>query len=139
VSKFEITPYQSVGEISFDMPREAVRKLFGQFKEFKKNKFSKNTVDDFGYFHVYYDQDNKITAVEFFPGIQLEYKEKNLFAMDYREFVQFIKSNSFTLREIDSGIIINDIGISLYVPGKTEIESILVYRRGYYDFLNGDS
>jgi hypothetical protein len=137
--KYEIIPYTKVGEIGFNMSRESARNLLGRFKEFRKNKFSRNTTDDFDVFHVYYDQDNKVEAAEFFGGVELVFNERNLLEMDYNELIQFVKSNSFACREGDSGIIVNDIGISAYAPEKTRIESILVYRRGYYDFLSGDS
>jgi hypothetical protein len=119
------------------MSRDSIRKQYGQFKEFKKNKFSKNTADDFTTFHIYYDMSNKVEAVEFFSGVELDFKGKNLTAMYYNDLIQFAKSNSFTCKEIGAGsVIIEDIGVSINAPEKTNIESILVYRRGYYDFLN---
>lgn len=43
------TPYISVGAIKFGEAREEVRKTLGTFKAYKKNKFSANTLDDFGF------------------------------------------------------------------------------------------
>ena len=54
MSKFVINSLKSVGNIKFGESREEVRKEYGDFKEFKKSKYSKNTTDDFKSFHVYY-------------------------------------------------------------------------------------
>ncbi|GHU76358.1 hypothetical protein FACS189461_3830 [Spirochaetia bacterium] len=133
MSKFEFTPYSGAGEIAFGLPRDAVRKLLGQFNEFKKSKFSKNTADNFKFCHIFYDLDNKIEAVEFFEETELIYKKKNLFSMSYNDFLGFIKDNSLNHNVDDSSVIVEDLGIAAYTPDKQRIESIIVYHRGYYD------
>jgi len=133
VSKFEIIPYNKAGNITFQLTRDAVRKLLGEFKEFKKSKSSKNTTDDFKFCHVFYDKDNKVEAVEFFEGNELVYEGKKLFSMSYNELLQFVKEKRFDYKEDGPGVIIEDIGIAAYAPNRCRIESILVYRRGYYD------
>jgi hypothetical protein len=133
VYKFEITPYKSVGEIAFENPREAVRKLLGEYKEFKKSKFSKNTTDDFKFCHVFYDENDKVNAIEFFTEIELLLKNKNILAMNFNSLLQFVKESSYSYTEDDTGAIVNDIGIAIYAPDKNRVESILVYKKGYYD------
>lgn len=133
MSKFEIIPYKKVGDISFQLTREAVRKLLGKFREFKKSKSSAKTTDDFTFCHVFYDKDDKVEAVEFFAENELVYEGKNLFSMSYNEFMQFLKEKKLNHKEDDSGIIIDSLGIAAYIPDKRKIESILVYRSGYYD------
>jgi len=49
-------PLKSVNGIKFGMKREEVRKLLGEYEEFKKSVLSTNTTDDFGYCHVYYNK-----------------------------------------------------------------------------------
>ena len=131
--KFEINPYVGVDDVFFDMTREAVRKILGQYKEFKKTPASKNTTDDFNFCHVFYDLNNKAEAVEFFAGNGLIFKETDLFSMDYKGLLQFIKTHSTNYSEDDSGVIINDLGFAVYAPDKNTIETILVFRKGYYD------
>jgi hypothetical protein len=131
VSKFEIIPYEKVGDISLQLERESIRKLLGEFKEFKKSKSSEKKADNFGFCHIYYDKDNRIEAVEFFEGTDLVYNGKNLFSLSYNELLKFAKENDY--KEDDSGIFIEKLGIAAYVPDKNKVESILVYRRGYYD------
>ncbi|WP_139355512.1 hypothetical protein [Oribacterium sp. C9] len=54
------------------MPRDDVHGLFKEkWTEFKKTKYSKNTTDNYGKFHVYYTPDNLVEAVEIFEGIEL--------------------------------------------------------------------
>jgi len=133
VSKFEIIPNKKAGNISFQLTRDVVRKLLGEFREFKKNRSSKKTADDFKFCHVFYDKDDKVEAVEFFAENELLYKGKNLFSNSYNELLQSLKEKKIDYKEDDSGIIIDSLDIAAYIPDKRKIESILVYRRGYYD------
>lgn len=129
MSKFVINSLVSVGKINFGDSRDNVRKEFGDYKEFKKSRFSKNTTDGFNGFHVYYTQDNKVQAVEFFKEADLEFNGKKLFTMDYSEFdfkdESIIKDNS--------SITYKTLGFSVYSPSNSEVESILVFAKGYYD------
>ena len=60
--KINATPLQEVNGVKFGMPRNEVRAILGEAREFKKSKFSKNTTDDFGYIMI--DDD-----VWFFTGV----------------------------------------------------------------------
>jgi hypothetical protein len=133
VYKFDINPYTNVGEIFFGASRESIRKVFGTYKEFKKSKASKNTTDDFEFCHIYYDTNNKCEAIEYFPDLELLYKKRNLFEMNFNDFSQFALSNSIALEENDMGVLAKEIGIAIYAPEREKIESILVYKKGYYD------
>ena len=69
MDKWEIKPLISVGPIKFGMSRKDLHDLFEEkCKEFKKTKYSKNTTDDYGRFHVYYTQDDLVDAVDIFEG-----------------------------------------------------------------------
>jgi len=131
--KFEIIPYKKAGDITFQLTREAVRKLLGEFTEFKKTKASKRTTDNFKFCHVYYDKDDKVEAIEFLEENELLYEGKNLFSMSYNELLQFVNEKKLDYKEDDQDVIIEDIGIAVYAPDKRRIEAILVYRKGYYD------
>lgn len=133
MSKYEIKPYKSVGNINFGEERDSVRNKFGEFKEFKKNKFSKNTTDDFSVFHVFYDTENKVNAVEFFNPIckEILFNDINLFSKSYEELKNKFSDNS--CEEDDCGIIFKSYGFSLYSPDKKTIESVLVFKKGYFD------
>ena len=45
-----VEPLKKVDKIEFGMERDAVRKLYGEYEEFKKSEYSENTTDDFGNF-----------------------------------------------------------------------------------------
>jgi hypothetical protein len=126
-----ITPYTGVGQIKFGDSRNTIRQLFGGFTEFKKSKFSKNTTDDFRFCHVFYDENNNVSAIEFFDDTELEYNDTNLFSMGFNELLQYVKKNSLSYTEDDAGMTINDLGISVYAPDKARIETILVFKKGY--------
>ena len=128
MDKWEITPLVSVGRIKFGMSREDVHSLFGEkYKEFKKTKYSKNTTDDYGKFHVFYTVDNMVDAVEIFDDIELTMNGNVIFPIKVNQIEKSIPGiekdgNSYT--HID-----NSIGIE--VGGETA-ESILIGAKGYY-------
>jgi hypothetical protein len=72
MDKWIVEPTKSVNGILFGDSREIARKKMGmEFTEFKKSKFSKNTTDDFGLCHIFYDKDNKVEAVEVFSDVEV--------------------------------------------------------------------
>jgi hypothetical protein len=59
-----------------------------------------------------------------------------LFSLLFSELKSFLKSNSIDFQEDDCGLRSDAIGLSIFSPYKEEegeIETILVYRKGYYD------
>ena len=129
MSKFVINSLSSVGAIHFGESRDEIRSVFGSFTEFKKTKFSKNTTDDFKNFHVYYTPDNKVEAVEFFKDVELEFEGKNIFKMDFSE----LNFNDTSIEKDATSITYKTLGFSVYSPSKSEIESVVVFAKGYYD------
>ena len=72
MEKWNLKPLMSIGCIHFGMKRDELHsEVNREFKEFKKNKFSRNSSDDYGSFHVYYDAENRVEAVEFFEGVEI--------------------------------------------------------------------
>jgi hypothetical protein len=131
--KLDFLPYMGTGQIKFDSLRDDVRKTFGSFKEFKKTKFSKNTTDNFSFCHVFYDEKNKVEAFEFFDSSDFQFKEKNLFSFSFAELKSFLENNTINFQENESGLRSDAIGLSVYSPDKEKIESILIYRKGYFN------
>ena len=129
MDKWEVNPLVSVGKIKFGMNRSAVHHLFQEkCKEFKKSKFSNNTSDDYGKFHVFYTPDNLVEAVEFFEGIELILNGKVIFPIKISDIESlipgFVKDgSSYTHIE-------KSIGIEV---GATKAESILIGNEGYYE------
>jgi len=129
----DFLPYFGAGQIKLDSLKEEVRKVMGaSFKEFKKTKFSKNTTDDFSFCHVFYDEQDKVEAIEFFGDSGFLFKGKNLFLSQFSDLKTFLRDNAIGFEEDDSGLRSDDIGLSVYAPDKKRVETLLAYRRGYY-------
>jgi hypothetical protein len=122
--RYTITSYKGFDKMAFGDQRTAVRSQLGEYKEFRKTPLSKNTTDDFGDFHVYYDQDNKVEAVEFFDSeiyVGGEKIPKDVGALP----ASFADDGS-------GGFISDDLGISVYAPNGA-IETVLIFAKGYWD------
>ncbi|MDE7414562.1 MAG: hypothetical protein K2N05_12355 [Muribaculaceae bacterium] len=121
-------PYTSVGAIKFGESRSNVRFVMGAYKEYKKNKFSSNTLDDFGGCQVFYTKDNTVEAVEVYRNVELLYKGENLFNMNKEELISIF--NDPQRKEDEYGITFPTVGVSItLVDGLPD--SILMYQRGY--------
>lgn len=129
MEKWELIPNVSVGKIRFGMTRDELHNLFeAKYTEFKKSKFSKNTTDDYGSFHVFYTPDNLVEAVEFFEDAELELDGQVIFPINIEDIEGAIpgiekEGSSFTHIE-------KSIGIKAEA---NQAESILVGAKGYYE------
>lgn len=129
MDKWEVKPLESVGKIKFGMARDDVHKVFGEkCTEFKKTKYSRNTTDNYGKFHVFYTPDNKVDAVEIFEGIEVVLDNCVIFPIEKREIEILLQGlikegNSF----VHTG---KSIGIE---TDGTKAESILIGSKGYYE------
>lgn len=133
MDKIEIEPYERVGNIKFGSNRETVRKDNGNCKEFKKSRFSKNSTDDFASFHVFYSEDDRVEAVEFFRESNLYFHDIQLFSQSYSDLKARFNALDSNITEDESGIIYKTLGFSVYSPDGEQVESILVFEKGYYD------
>lgn len=69
---FEVVLKKMVNGVSFGTEREQVRKVFGaECKEVQKNIFSKNTMDVYEDYHIYYSGDNTFEAIEIFGRVNI--------------------------------------------------------------------
>ena len=128
---YEIELMKSVCGVNFGSTRDTVHSKLGpDFKEFKKTKFSKNTSDAYSFCHIYYTQDNKLEAVEFFPGAEISVAGMVL-PWDYNAIKTWILNidpkAKITQEEVTSAA----NGISMYAPD-AEIESILFATSEYF-------
>ncbi len=122
-------PLTSVGPIKFGATREAVREAAGpEFEEFRKSPSSENTTDDYGSFHVYYDENDTCVAVEVFPEIEVAVGGEVVFPTTLEKAAAAIPS----LERDDDGLLSAEKSIGIYAP-YGEMESILFGVRGYYD------
>lgn len=123
-----VIPTESVNGIAFGSEREIVRNEFGECTEFKKGPFSKNTTDDFGDFHVYYDADNRFVAIEIF-GAEVNIDGLKFFPAALTELsakISDLTSEQKGCWESKSQ------SIGIYAPER-KIEAVLFGKKGYYD------
>ena len=129
MERWELKPLKSVGRIVFGMKRTDLRKLFeAKCKEFKKTKYSKNTTDDYGRFHVFYTLDDKVEAVEFFEDIEISLNGLVIFPIAKNKIEELLpdivkEGNSYTHIKMSIGI----------ETDSSKAESILVATEGYYE------
>lgn len=134
MKKLCVTPLEGFNNIRFGTNRDDVRNTLNlEFREFRKTKYSKNTTDDYGVFHLYYDMKNKLEAIEIVGEIDVDImggkvfpgninQLKNLIT-DLRQDGNYYESNIFSI-----GVVAND----------NEIESILFGKVGYYcNYIDG--
>lgn len=128
MSKVFAQPLKEVNGIKFGMKREDVRKIIGEAKEFKKSKFSKNTTDDFGYCHVFYNDDDECEAIEIFNNTEVLINETVVFPINISGIKAIIKD----LVEEEGSFISKSQSIGIYAPNGN-MESILFGNIGYYE------
>ena len=125
---WEATPLVGINGITFGMPRKEVRKLWGpQFREFKKSSFSRNSADDYGIAHVYYDENNMCNAVEVFNDVIVLIEGKTIFPNEIEEALKIIPDlidENGTYVSVEKSV-----GICM-LEGK--MECILLGAYGYY-------
>lgn len=79
LTKWDAVPLKEVNGVKFGMARYDVRKILGEYHEFKKSAESKSNTDDFKICHVYYSEDNKCEAIEVFDDCQVLIKGNVVF------------------------------------------------------------
>jgi hypothetical protein len=129
---FEIVPNVSCGGISFLSDRKTVRKTLGACTTFKKGITAKNTTDDFGFCHAFYDENDNLKALEFFPEADLRLGDNTLFAMASDSFVDLVKQIDNNADADEYYLVSKSLSIGAEFSGQG-IKSILVGCEGYYD------
>lgn len=136
----KIKPQKGIDQIEFGMKRADLPSLLGMTPVAKKKSvFSKNTFDIFQDFHVFYDLENNVEAVEVFKGKKpVEIENQNLFSMSRIALEALIQSKGLSFIMENDSLICESLGVSFYIPiSKNEPdptpEGILVFRDGYYD------
>lgn len=128
MKKLNVTPLCQVGDVHFGMSREEVRALWGTATEFKKSKYSKNTTDDFGFCHVFYDAENRCEAIEIFGEAEVVINGVTVFP----GATGLLESLISDKEQDDSGFISKTRSIGVYAP-YGDIESVLFGCKGYYE------
>ena len=133
MAKWIVIPEVSVNGIKFKDAREfvrsAIKKIDGDrvFREFKKNKYSVNTTDDYGDFHIFYDENDRFEAIEFYEGEEVYIGDHKVFPADY----QIINKIMPELNGDGVNFISNRCSVGVTVIDN-KVESILIGCHNYF-------
>ena len=128
MAQYTVFPLIGFDDVKFGMSRSEVRNILGSpEKEFKKSKFSKNTTDDFGDFHTFYNADDQFEAVEFFKEAEIQDNKGNIFPKSINDVeclpYKFINDGDSYINE--------EYSIGIFAPDNF-VESILFGIKDYY-------
>lgn len=136
-----ITPYKGVGPVCFGMTRDEIRNvLTGNVKAFKKTPMSdtfSDAFDDLG-IYIYYDADYFCEAIEMALPADPIFLQKHLIKSTYAESKSIIELQDSNIELDETGLLSFKLGIGLYAPELEQsedcvVESVIVFREGYYD------
>lgn len=129
MEKVIVQPTLGFANVTFGMSRDDVRRNFTGFKgEFKKTPLDIQSTDDFGFCHVFYDDENKCEAVEFFPEIEVEIYGQTIMPGQIEDLKKIIPD----LSEIEDGCWISKNSSTGITASNGHIESILFGKPNYY-------
>ena len=125
--RIDAIPTVGGNEVKFGMNREQVRSLLGASTEFYKIKDDVNTTDDFGFCHVFYDENNECEAIEIFNECEVYVNGLLIFPTDFDTAKKVIGD----FEQDDDGLISISKSIGIYAPNGI-MESILFAKEDYY-------
>jgi hypothetical protein len=131
-------PFEGTNNVSFGDKRYEIRKkLNSNYKEFKRNQFSENTLDYFeelGFF-ILYSKEDICEAIEFTNNSNLYNNGENLFSLSYSELRNKYDNASSNIEEEDEvGITYHDLGFGANCECSTnKIESIIIFSKDYWN------
>ena len=143
VKLFPIKSYKGVGQLKLGMKRERIRSLLGKFTSFMKaptDKIPTDAFDDDG-IHIYYQKPDKCEAIELFQPASPTFRGRRLIGRPYKEVKHWIVTIDPNLREDGAGFVSETLGFGVYSSSAVKepenpIESVIVFRRGYYGISN---
>ncbi|MDE7202862.1 MAG: hypothetical protein K2O91_13385 [Lachnospiraceae bacterium] len=105
------------------------QKDFGRCKGIKKSKFSKNTTDDFGFCHVFYNTSDECEAIEILDNVEVFVDGMMVFPAN----IEDVKSAVGEFQKEDEVSLVNvNKSVGIYAPSG-KMESILFGVSGYYE------
>lgn len=128
--EYTISLCRDFNGIMFGDSRELVRrKINMKYKEYKKNEYSVNSLDDYDAFQVYYDKNDNLECVEIVSG--KVYIDDNLVfpgtIKNAERLIQNLKFDGYGYCSIE-----DSVGITPAMEDENMIEGILFGCKGYY-------
>lgn len=137
--EFKVVPYKSVGAIKFGMKSNDISNIIGRIPEhFRRDYKSKNFDDKYDGFYVYYDENGKCVAIEFYAPSKVIYNSINILESSYNELNTFFSEIDTELECTKAGFTSYKLGLGVYAPfaavnPEYNPESVIVFQEGYYD------
>lgn len=131
---FTIIPLKGTDKIKLNLTSQEIKELFPKqyIRTFKKAR--KTTTDKFSFGNVFYDENGKSEAIEFYEPTQVVFENNQLMNQDYSEVEQLLKKlDSNLIYEEGVGFISIKYQIGIYAPFR-KVEAVLVGREGYYSY-----
>lgn len=138
--KWTIKPLRGVGDVEFGMKAEEARRAVGSPCESFRRGDEKHPSDHFaelGLF-AYYTPRGRLEALEMAAPATPTFDGENLLALPYDKLLKHVARHDPDLETDDAGFTAPNVGIGAYAPEaaehpKKKPESIIVFRKGYYD------
>lgn len=132
MKRIDVIPLIRVNGVKFGMNRSEVRAVLGEASEFFKTDSCTNTTDDFGYCHVFYDNNDRCEAIEIFDDAEVYINDKLIFPINKEQALNSFRSVFDDFIQDDDGLISYKFSIGIYAPYES-MESILIGKENYYD------
>lgn len=122
-----ITSFRLIGQT-----RTAIREQINrQYKVFKKSRFSKNTTDDYGFLHVFYDENDICIAIEFFNECEIALNCTKIMNIKREAAKKLLLKADAELKEDEYGFVSQTFSLGISCP-EDVVETIVVGKNGYY-------
>lgn len=153
--KYIIESYRSVGDLELSDSKSKIRLKYPIFEEVDKDisEGSNETSDMYNDFFVYYDENEKIKAIEFFGEVKVLFDNQELLHVPYEIVRNFILEKDPNVILDSSGLTSIKLGLGIYCSDAYAIEkgytkedyeeegfesrptaeSVIVFRKGYYE------
>lgn len=133
-----ITPYHGVGDIHFSMNINDIRNILKSKYRHRVKKEISDAYDDLG-IYVYFEKESMLCeAIEFAVPSNPTFSNTSMLGKPFKSIKDLFDTLDDNLILEDAGFTSNKYGIGVYAPHlKSDIndliESVIVFRKGYYD------
>jgi len=124
-----------VGEIKLGMPIEQVKKIVPNCEEYQKSKESKHPTlacDDLN-IHIFFGKNGKCEGIEAHENSNISYKGHHFFKKSLKDNITFLQKLDPEIVETDDSWISKKLGIALWVEVEEDLNTVMVFVKGYYD------
>ena len=128
-----VVPYKSVGDLSFGMKRDEVRKIMGEYIIIPKEIFSNNSSDSFynGKIDCYYNKDDLFYGAIISNEINVILNGKQILPISEKDFNNMFDDALLNYAE-ESMTFVKSVGLTSYNYDK-EVSSLTVGTKEFYE------